>query len=360
MNKQRVLIRALSFIPGLGPISILKIIKLYPDLEDFWCKSNQQLAKNLNQNIANKITNYIHNINPEQLEQNINSQNIKYLAIIDKEYPQLLKEIYDPPIILYYKGDINALAYKNKLAVVGARKISTYGQQITPQLLTPVVKNDIIIVSGLAIGIDSAAHQIAVNFNKPTIAVLGGGVDDCSLYPKQNYQLAEKIIQNNGIIISEYPPGTKPQAEHFPKRNRIISGLCQASLIIEAAERSGSLITAYQALEQNREVMAVPGNILLTNSLGTNRLIQRGAKPVMQATDILDVYSISQDQDRNKTIQNLSLIEQAILKPLLKENLTVDKLQQSSKIDIVQLNATLSIMEIKGIIKSSGGTYYSI
>ena len=360
MNKQRVLLRALSFIPGLGPISLLKIIKLYPNLENLWLESNQQIAKTLNQNIANKITAKIHRINPSDLEKNINSTDIRYITILDKEYPGLLKEIYDPPIILYYKGDVQALAFKNKLAVVGARKMSTYGKQIIPHILSPICPYKIIIVSGMAIGVDGAAHQVAVNENCPTIAVLGSGIDNNSLYPKQNIQLAEKIIQNKGIIISEHPPGTRPQAEYFPRRNRIISGLCQASLIVEAAERSGSLITAYQALEQNRDVMAIPGNILLTNSLGTNKLLQRGARPIVQSKDILDAYSIGQMPPDKKIIKDLTLVEQNILSLLTDQNLTVDKLQQSSKIDIGQLNATLSIMEVKGLIKSSGGTYYSI
>ena len=289
-NEQRVLLRALSFIPGLGPISLLNIIKLYPNLEALWHQSNEQIAKRLNQNIANKINNHIHNINPNELENDINSTAIRYLTILDKEYPHLLKEIYDPPIIIYYKGNLDALNCKNKLAVVGARKISNYGKQITTPLLRSSLNNNIVIVSGLAIGIDSLAHQTAVDSNKPTIAVLGSGIDEHSLYPKQNLELATNIIKSRGIIISEYTPGTKPKPEHFPMRNRIISGLCQASLIIEAAERSGSLITAYQALEQNREVMAVPGSILLTNSLGTNKLLQRGAILITSAADILDVY----------------------------------------------------------------------
>jgi len=290
MNKQRVLLRALSLIPGLGPVSIIKIIKLYPDLELLWCESYENLCKKLNQRTVDIISSHIHKINPYQLEREFNLQTIKYLTILDKEYPTLLKEIYDPPIILYYKGNLNALSYENKLAVVGSRKISLYGKQIVPSLLKPIVEKNIIIVSGLAVGVDSHAHQLSVNLNKPTIAVLGSGIDCKSFYPKDNFGLAQSIINNRGIIISEYPPLTSPRPEYFPRRNRIISGLCQASLIIEAAERSGSLITAYQALEQNREIMAIPGSILLTNSIGTNKLLQRGAKLIVESNDILEVY----------------------------------------------------------------------
>lgn len=290
MNKQRVLLRALSLIPGLGPVSIKKIINLYPNLELLWCTSYENLCKKLNRRTVDIISSYIHKIDPYQLERELNIQAIKYISILDKEYPILLKEIYDPPIILYYKGNLNALSYENKLAVVGSRKISLYGKQIVPFLLKPIVEKNIILVSGLAIGVDSHAHQLSVNLNKPTIAVLGSGIDYKSFYPKENISLAQNIINNKGIIISEYPPLTSPRPECFPRRNRIISGLCQASLIIEAAERSGSLITAYQALEQNREIMAIPGSILLTNSLGTNKLLQRGAKLIVESNDILEVY----------------------------------------------------------------------
>ncbi|MFW0862128.1 MAG: DNA-processing protein DprA [Candidatus Komeilibacteria bacterium] len=289
MNKQRVLIRALSLIPKLGPVSINRIIKLYPQLEQLWHDSNENIYLKLGNNIANKLIPAIYNIDPEKLEEEINKTDIKYITIIDKEYPLLLKQIYDPPVVIYYKGNINILKYKYKLAVVGSRKLSNYGKEIIPYLLKPLT-NNIVIVSGLAIGADSAAHQIAVDNNKATIAVLGGGLDYKSFYPKQNTQLAKDIINNNGLIISEYPPGKSPKAQNFPRRNRIISGLCQACLVIEAADRSGSLITAWQALDQNREVLTVPGHILLTNSLGTNKLLQRGALPIIHSRDIFNVY----------------------------------------------------------------------
>jgi DNA processing protein len=229
-----------------------------------------------------------------------------------------------------------------------------------PKILTPAITQNITIVSGLAIGVDSLAHQIAAQNNKPTIAVLGSGIDKNSMYPKQNANLVTKIIETNGLIISEYPPYTEAIPANFPRRNRIISGLCQATLIVEAAERSGSLITAYQALEQNRDVMAIPGNITLTNSLGTNKMIQRGAKPILIATDILEAYSLKQNTTNTNNYKSLAPIERTILQLLNNEKLSVDKLHQKSKIDIVQLNATLSIMEVKGLIKSSGGTYYSL
>jgi len=289
MNKQRVLIRALSLIPKLGPVSINKIIKLYPELEQLWLNSDETIYSKLGNNIASKLLPTIHNINPNKLEVEINKTDIKYITIIDKEYPSLLKQIYDPPVVIYYKGNINVLKYKYKLAVVGSRKLSNYGKQIMPYLLKPLT-NNIVIVSGLAIGADSMAHKIAVDNKKTTIAILGGGLDYKSFYPKQNTDLAKKIIDNNGLIISEYPPGESPKAQNFPRRNRIISGLCQACLVIEAAHKSGSLITAYQALEQNREVLAVPSNMLLTNSSGTNKLLQRGALPIIHSQDIFNIY----------------------------------------------------------------------
>lgn len=360
MNKQRVHLLALSLIPGFGPKTILKIINLYPDIEKFWSLSKNDLRSiNLRSDIINSFITGRNLIDPYKEESKVKSFNLDYITIIDKEYPKLLKEIYDPPIVLYCYGNKNSLDLSNKLAVVGTRKISSYAKQILPKLLLPIIKTNIVIVSGLAVGVDGLSHQIAVDNNQPTIAVLGSGVDWPSLYPKQHYNLARNIINNNGIIISEYPPGTASLPENFPRRNRIISGLCQATLIVEAANRSGSLITAYQALEQNRELMAIPGSIHLTNSQGTNKLIQQGAKLISTSNDILETYQI-QTQDINKINSHLNKIEKQIVKLLQTDPLTVDKLSEYSKIDIVTLNATLSMLEIKGVIKASGSCYYSI
>ncbi len=216
---------------------------------------------------------------------------IHIIKLSDKQYPALLREINDPPSLLYARGNISLLNNHNLLAVVGSRKTGTYGKECINTLLPSICLSGVVIVSGLAYGVDSLAHTVAVDHKQPTIAVLGTGVDDKSIYPKNHLPLAKEILKYNGLLISEYKPGTSPQKYHFPKRNRIVAGISQATLIIQAAQKSGSLITARLAMEYNREVMAVPGNITDPLSYGTNDLIRDGATPILKPEDILSFFS---------------------------------------------------------------------
>ena len=216
---------------------------------------------------------------------------IEKISINEKEYPQQLKNIYDPPQCLYVLGNKNILNQKG-IAIVGSRKCTNYGKEMAIKISEELSKNKINIISGLAIGIDSYAHfgNIKIQNNKneygKTIAVLGSGIDQ--IYPKQNVELARKIIQTGGCIISEYPIGTMPKKEHFPQRKRIISGLSIGVVIVEAQEKSGALITADFAIEQGREVFAVPGDVNKKESVGSNQLIKDGAKMVTSIIDILE------------------------------------------------------------------------
>ncbi|WP_102346956.1 DNA-processing protein DprA [Bacillus sp. Marseille-P3661] len=210
-------------------------------------------------------------------------EGIEIITIFDADYPALLKGIYDPPWVLYSKGK-KLLLESNCIGVVGTRKPSQYGYQAVKALLPPLIQKNWTIVSGLAIGIDTAAHKIAIIENGYTIAVLGSGF--YHIYPSQNRNLADYLSMNH-LLLSEFPPNKKPEKWHFPLRNRIISGLSKGTLIVEAKDRSGSLITADQALEQGREVFAVPGSIFEPTNQGTNRLIQQGAKLVLNSSDIL-------------------------------------------------------------------------
>ena len=216
---------------------------------------------------------------------------IEKISINEKEYPQQLKNIYDPPQCLYVLGNKKILNQKG-IAIVGSRKCTNYGKEMAIKISEELSKNKINIISGLAIGIDSYAHfgnikiQNIKNEYGKTIAVLGSGIDQ--IYPKQNVELARKIIQTGGCIISEYPIGTMPKKEHFPQRNRIISGLSMGVVIVEAQEKSGALITADFAVEQGREVFAIPGDINKKESIGSNQLIKDGAKMVTSIIDILE------------------------------------------------------------------------
>ncbi len=212
-------------------------------------------------------------------------KNIQILTIKDEDYPYLLKQIYDPPSVIYIMGNKKILS-QNGIAIVGSRNCSLYGQKIAKHLSYQLAKKGIHIISGLARGIDTFSHIGTLQAKGKTIAVLGSGLD--VIYPPENAKLAEKIVESGGCLVSEYIVGTKPLGEHFPARNRIISGLASGVVVVEASEKSGSLITVDFALEQGKNVYAVPGNINSPNSLGTNSLIKQGAKIVTSIEDILE------------------------------------------------------------------------
>lgn len=215
-------------------------------------------------------------------------KNIKKINIADEEYPESLKKIYQPPKSLYCKGNIALLKQKNILAIIGCRDYSEYGKKVAINFAYELSKRGIVIVSGGARGIDSFSHKGCIMAGKETIAVLGNGID--YIYPPENKKLEEEILKNNGLIISEYPLGIKPSKYTFPARNRIISGLSNGVLVVEAKEKSGSLITIDFALEQGKNVYAIPGDITRKNTIGTNEIIKQGAKLVNNINDILEDF----------------------------------------------------------------------
>lgn len=358
MNKHLI---ALSYLDNLGPVTLQKILeKMAP--EEIWQAGLGDL-KNLG--LADKVCQSIvgqrQKIDPDKIAAQIQKEKINVATIFDDDYPLLLKEIYAPPMVLYYRGDIKILnGQAPALAVVGSRRISTYGKTVTPGLLIPAIKSGVLIISGLAHGIDALAHQLALENGGQTAAILGSGLAWDYLYPKFNKQLAEKIIQNSGALISEFPPFTLAQKFNFPRRNRIISGLAKATLIIEASEKSGALITAGYALEQNREVMAVPGNINQPNSLGANNLIKKGAKAITKAEDIFEALNLYYQNNAVPKIDyaQTSEAEQMLLKCLSASPLNIDKIMEHCTLDIALINSTLLQMELKGWVKNIGGQSY--
>ena len=228
-------------------------------------------------------------IQSKQLAQKVR-QNLKvshFLTILDKRYPSQLQEIYSPPVVLFYQGDIELLDSKKLLGVVGARQCSSYALQALTQLLPNVIQQQLVLVSGLAKGVDGLTHQLALKHHGKTIAVIGNGLDIS--YPSCNRALQTQIA-HAGLLLSEYPLESRPLKYHFPLRNRIIAGLCQTVLVVEARHHSGSLITANLALQENRNVLALPGRINDINSMGCNELIAAGAKPVLNSNDILEEF----------------------------------------------------------------------
>lgn len=287
------------------------------------------------------------------MQEKISECNINHAA-----YPSALRQIHDPPKVLYYRG---ALPKTDDFlfAVVGTRKHTHYADLAIRKVLPPLIQAGATIVSGLAQGIDTLAHKAALEYGGQTVAVLGGGVDKNTLYPHTNYSLSEKIVEKGGAIISEYPPGFKPDRWTFPARNRIIAGLARGVLVIEAPEHSGALITAYAALEQGRDVYALPGDITRPESRGCNELIKRGAKPVLEAKDILEEYGLVQPDFAKQNMTATLDKDETTLVSLLDTNPKhIDELVCLTKKPVSIVSSLLSLLEIKGIIKNIGGTKF--
>jgi len=276
----------------------------------------------------------------------------------DKNYPELLKKISNPPSELYFNGNLGRKE-KYPLAVVGTRKISDYGRQVTEYFVKILAQAGVTIISGLALGVDGLAHKTALQAKGRTIAVLGSGLDN--IYPTTHKKLAQDIIDSGGAVVSEYPPETPIYKGNFPARNRIISGLSLGVLVIEAPQKSGALITAIQAIKQDRKVFVIPARIYDKNSVGSNDLLKKGAQAVMSPEDILKSLGIKSSFIKKKRINNLSPQENQLLGFLDKEAISIDDLVEKSNLPAHKIVALLTEMEIKGVIKSLGaGKYVSV
>ncbi len=282
---------------------------------------------------------------------------INTLTLTDPDYPSQLATISGPPKQLYYLGDVVSLLELPRLAIVGSRKVTPYGRAVTSQLARAAAEQGIVIVSGLALGVDALAHQAALDGGGKTIAVLPSGLD--RIYPATNRQLAKQILEQGGALITEYPFETEPMKHNFIARNRIIAGISDGTLITEAAVKSGSLHTANFALEQGRSVMAVPGPITSQLSGGTNNLIKTGAAPITELSDILEALGLS--TETNKPAPNAANAEEAAILDLMVSGVTDGgELLSSSKLSAVMFNQTLTMLEITGKIRPLGAGHWCI
>ena len=280
----------LSRIPKLGSIRKQKLLETYKHPHNIWNATEEELLKieGLENNTVTEILNKQYRIGLERYEEYMKKNNIELISIYDQYYPKKLQEIYDKPITLFIKGNKEILN-SFSLAIVGCRENTQYGEIVAKNISYEIAKNGIVTVSGLAKGIDSIAHKATLQAGGKTIAVVGNGLD--IVYPEENTLLANEIVKRGGAIISEYVIGTKPEKMNFPARNRIISGLSNGVVVVEAKKKSGTMITVDFALEQGKEVFAIPGNITSKNSEGTNELIKQGAKLVNNVSDIFEEYS---------------------------------------------------------------------
>jgi DNA processing protein len=283
---------------------------------------------------------------------------IKKISIENENYPKRLREIKDPPKILYYLGEIKS--EEDCFAIVGTRKCTNYGKEIAYRIASDLAEAGLTIVSGFAPGIDTMVHKAAIEKGKRTIAVLGTGLDEKSIYPKSNLKLIDKILENEGAIISEFEPGTHGTKYTFPQRNRIISGLSLGVLVVEARIQSGALITANYAKEQKRKIFAVPGSIFSQVSKGCHFLIKNGAKLVESAEDILEELGIGKLEEGRREIKGKTPEENLILEVLKEGALDVEKIIEKTKLSPSKVASILSILEIEGKIKNLGGNIYAI
>ncbi|MBZ9572572.1 DNA-processing protein DprA [Patescibacteria group bacterium] len=281
---------------------------------------------------------------------------IKTIEISDELYPKLLRKISDPPKALYFRGEL--LKDETCFAIVGTRRCSDYGKEIAFSIARDLAEAGLTIVSGMARGIDSMAHKGAIEVQKRTIAVLGTGVDKKSIYPQENLILVKKILENEGCLISEYPPGTPGMKGYFPERNRIISGISLGVLVVEAKFGSGALITANWARKQGRKVFALPGSVHSSNSKGPHFLIKKGARLVENANDILKELNLAKVE--RKKIKGGSLEENLILEVLANGNLHIDKIIEKTELSSQVVSASLSLMEIEGKVKNLGSNVYAL
>ncbi len=346
-----------NLIKGIGAVRLQGLIAYFGDLESAWKAEQAGLREaGLGSKVIERVIQARENVNLDQVWETIQKQGIKILTWRDEEYPSRLKEIDQPPPVLFVRGeylpdDLFAVA------LVGTRRVTPYGRQITEEIASFLAANGITVISGLARGVDAVAHQTALQAGGRTIAVLGCGVD--KIYPPEHRALAEQIMER-GAIVSDYAVGTPPDASNFPPRNRIISGLSLAVVVIEAGETSGALITAEFAAEQGREIFAVPGSILAPQSKGTNKLIQNGAYPLLSVTDLMQALDLTRVGEHKSARRVLPTdeTEARVLNLLGSEPLHVDEIRNQAGLPIEKVSATLALMELKGMVRQVGGMNY--
>jgi DNA processing protein len=339
-----------NIVPGIGRVKFSQLESFFGNIRNAWKAGPLDLKQaGLDSASLQAIETYRPKIDLEEEMGRLETCGVSAYTFHDPEYPARLKEIYDYPPLIYVKGKIISQD-EWCIAVVGTRKATVYGRQVTEEIVTDLARNKISVVSGLARGIDTIAHHSSLEAGGRTIAIFACGLDN--IYPPENANLAAKIC-NQGATVSEYPLGAKPRPDNFPRRNRIMSGMSLGTLVIEADESSGAIITAHMALEQNREVFAVPGSILSPMSRGTNRLIQEGAKLVRNCTDILEELNLtaSEQQMEMKEIIPTSETEAILLKQLTAEPTHIDQVCRSSGLPISTVSSNLTIMELKGLVR---------
>lgn len=348
-------------IPSIGPVRMRNLISALGSPEEALLAGVRRLSKveGIDHKTAEKIKAGPDTVFVQQQLEQMDALQVGVLTYWDDAFPERLKRIYDPPAFLFYKGQTEILNDK-MFAVVGSRMPSSYGRMITEQLTAELVANGFTIISGFARGIDTQAHKAALKNNGATVAVLGNGLD--TIYPSENKKLFEQITER-GLFLTEYPMGTKPDAGNFPKRNRIISGMSSGVLVTEAGQKSGALLTAGYALDQNREVFAVPGAVFSGKSTGSNNLIKNGAKLVQNIDDILielegqypSVSSVKKDQPDTSKLDG---IYKKVFEILNSDPLHIDQIALKAELSPSEVLSALLTLELGGYIRQMAGKMF--
>jgi DNA processing protein len=348
---------AFTLVKGIGSVRFRSLLDYFGQADTAWNASAGALRQaGLSSKIIQNLIEVRTNISLEKVWQRIQDLGISVLTWEDESYPRRLMEIDQPPPVLYVRGEIRP-EDEWSVAVVGTRRVTAYGRQIAEEVAVTLARNGVTVISGLARGVDAIAHQAALEAGGRSLAIMGNGVD--RIYPPENRRLAEQII-SRGALVSDYPPGTPPDASNFPPRNRIISGLSLAVVIVEAGDTSGALITASFAADQGREVFAVPGNITAPQSKGTNRLIFNGARPLLDPREVLEVLELTMvyQQQEARVILPSDALEAQLYAAIRNEPLHVDEICAQTNLAIEQVTSTLALMELKGMVRQVGGMQY--
>lgn len=360
MTPDIVFLAALTTFHKFGARRLAKLKNKFTCWEAVWKATGGALKAVLEENVAEEFVVWRAHADPGAVYEYAVRLDILLIPFDDARYPPLLKEIYDPPILLFARGTMQEGSDPFPLAVVGTRGMTPYGKRVVHEVVPTLARAGITLVSGLALGIDGEVARATIDAGGRTAAVLGSGVDDASIYPSHHRFLADEIRANGGVLLSEFPPGTQPYKSNFPFRNRIISGMSLGVLVVEAGENSGSLITARCALEQNREVFAVPGDLFRQTAQGPNNLAKMGAKIVTNAEDVLTALNL---EDAHAIREAREILpdtphEAALLPHLGSEPATVDALIRASGLDAAAVTSTLTLMEMKGKVRHMGGMMY--
>lgn len=341
----------------IGPTRIARLLDRFGDLGAAWTAPAHELRAVLDERALDGVMRARREIDLDREMERYDRLGIAVLTLSDDAYPRLLREIPAPPPVLYLKGTL-AEGDDRAVGVVGTRRFTPYGREVTTTLAGDLAAGGVTIVSGLARGIDGVAHQAALQAGGRTVAVLGCGPD--VVYPPEHRNLAERIVEQ-GALLSEYPPGRQPDAQNFPARNRIISGLSLGVIVIEAPERSGALITADFAADQGRDVFVVPGSVLAAASAGTNRLLRDGARPVRSAADVLVDLGLDAEPDAAPVQQALPLseAERRLLAVLTREPQHIDEVAALADLPIAEASAYLTMLELHGAVRNAGALHYA-